>query len=62
MTLLDAPKYDEAREKRHQVVVYSAAATFLVLLVACWLLAGRPVDWPWNWWMKCRSCRILATR
>jgi len=34
MTLLDAPKYDEASEKRHQVAFYSAAATFLVLLVA----------------------------
>jgi hypothetical protein len=49
MTLLDAPKFDEAREKRHQVIIYSAAATFLVLLVAWWLVAGRPVDWPWNW-------------
>ena len=49
MTLLDAPKFDEAREKRRQMVIYSAAVTFLVLLVAWWLVAGRPVDWPWNW-------------
>ena len=49
MTLLDAPKYDAAREKRRQVILYSAAGLLLVLFVAWWLVAGRPVDWPWNW-------------
>jgi len=49
MTLLDAPKFDAAREKRRQVFLYSTAGFLFVLLVAWWLVAGRPVDWPWNW-------------
>jgi len=49
MTLLDAPKFDAARDKRRQVMLYSTAAALFVLFVAWWLLAGRPVDWPWNW-------------
>jgi hypothetical protein len=49
MTLLDAPKYDAAREKRRQVFLYSTAGSLIVLLVAWWLIAGRPMDWPWDW-------------
>lgn len=49
MTLLDAPKYDEARARRRQLIAYASAGLVLVLLVAWWLIAGRPVDWPWNW-------------
>jgi hypothetical protein len=49
MTLMDAPKYDDARERRHVVIVWGSAGLFLVLFVGWWLVAGRPVDWPWNW-------------
>jgi hypothetical protein len=49
MTLLDAPKYDAVREKRRQVFLYSTAGSLLVLLVAWWLISGRPMDWPWDW-------------
>jgi hypothetical protein len=49
MTLLDAPKYDAAREQRIRVLLYSTAGLLVVLFVAWWLVAGRPVDWPWNW-------------
>ena len=49
MTLLDAPKFDAARDHRRQVVLYSTAGLLFVLFVAWWLVAGRPVDWPWNW-------------
>jgi hypothetical protein len=49
MTLLDAPKFDAAREKRNSLMLRLSAAGVLVLLVAYWLVAGRPVDWPWNW-------------
>jgi hypothetical protein len=49
MTLLDAPKFDEGRERRHQVILYSAGGLLLVLFVGWWLVAGRPVDFPWNW-------------
>jgi hypothetical protein len=50
MTLLDAPKFDPAREQRRQVFQYSTAGFLVVLFVAWWLVAGRPVDWPWNWY------------
>jgi hypothetical protein len=49
MTLLDAPKFDAARDRRKQVFLYSTAGFLFVLLIAWWLVAGRPVDWPWNW-------------
>jgi hypothetical protein len=49
MTLLDAPRFDEARERRRQLILYIAAGGLAVLMVAWWLVAGRPVDWPWNW-------------
>jgi hypothetical protein len=31
------------------VIFLSAGGLFLVLFVGWWLVAGRPVDWPWNW-------------
>jgi hypothetical protein len=49
MTLLDAPAYDEARERRRSVFLYGAAGVLFVLFVGWWLAAGRPVDWPWQW-------------
>ena len=49
MTLLDAPVFDEARERRRRTALYSAGGLLLVLFVGWWLVAGRPVDWPWFW-------------
>jgi len=49
MTLLDAPKFDAARELRNRVILYSIGGVVFVSLVVFWLVAGRPVDWPWNW-------------
>ena len=49
MTLLDAPKFDPTREKRKALIIRSSVAGVFVLFVAWWLVAGRPVDWPWNW-------------
>ncbi len=49
MTLLDAPVFDEVRERRRTWILSSAGALLLVLFVGWWLFAGRPVDWPWNW-------------
>lgn len=49
MTLLDAPVFDEARARRRRRILYSSAALLVVLFVGWWLVAGRPVDWPWNW-------------
>jgi hypothetical protein len=49
MTLLDAPAFDEARERRRRVMLYSAGGLLFVLFVGWWLVAGRPIDLPWNW-------------
>jgi hypothetical protein len=54
MTLLDAPKFDAAGEMRRRVFLYSTAGFLFVLIIVWWLVAGRPVDWPWTWnnyWM-----------
>ena len=40
MTLLDAPPYDEARERRRRVMMYSAAGLLFVLFVGWWLAAA----------------------
>ncbi len=49
MTLLDAPQFDAARSKRTKLILQFSVGAALVLLVAYWLAASRPVDWPWNW-------------
>ena len=49
MTLLDAPKFDEVKERRNRTLLFGAVGLFFVLWTGWWLVAGRPVDWPWNW-------------
>jgi hypothetical protein len=49
MTLLDAPKFDAARAKRRTLILQSSAGAVLLLFIVWWLVAGRPVDWPWYW-------------
>ena len=49
MTLLDAPVFDERKERRRSVLLYCSVAAVFVLFVCWWLVAGRPVDWPWHW-------------
>ncbi len=49
MTLLDAPKYDEARARRRHTILIAGGVVLAVLFVGWWLVAGRPVDWPLNW-------------
>lgn len=49
MTLLDAPTFDEARAKRNRLIVWISIAVLVVLFILWWFLAGRPIDWPWNW-------------
>jgi hypothetical protein len=49
MTLLDAPVFDEARDRRRRTVFMSAGGLLLLLFIGWWLVAGRPVDWPWTW-------------
>jgi hypothetical protein len=49
MTLLDAPKFDEVRDRRNRLMLSVSATAVGVLIIVWWLAAGRPVDWPWNW-------------
>jgi hypothetical protein len=49
MTLLDAPVYDELKARRRAMMLYIAGGVLAVLFVAWWLVASRPIDWPWNW-------------
>lgn len=61
MTLLDAPVFDAARDRRRQAILYSVLGLCLVLFVGDWLISGMPVDWPWNWWTHFRG-RTTANR
>jgi hypothetical protein len=49
MTLMDAPKFDETRYRRNRAILTGAGGLLAVLFAAWWLVAGHPVDWPWNW-------------
>jgi hypothetical protein len=49
MTLLDAPVFDEARDRRRRMILYSSGGLLLAVIVCWWLVAGMPPDWPWNW-------------
>jgi len=61
MTLLDAPAFDTARDRRNQSILYSAVGLFVVLFIVSWFVSGRPVDWPWNWWTHFRG-RMTANK
>ncbi|MGB0065974.1 MAG: hypothetical protein WBP85_16140 [Terracidiphilus sp.] len=49
MTLLDAPQFDFKRSRRKLLIVQCSAGAIVLILLSAWLVASRPVDWPWNW-------------
>jgi hypothetical protein len=49
MTLLDAPKFDAVRDRRRTLILQCTVGIILLLFVGWWLMASRPVDWPWYW-------------
>ena len=49
MTLLDAPKFDHARDRRNRRILIGTLSGILILFIGFWIGSGRPVDWPWNW-------------
>lgn len=59
MTLLDAPVFDSVRDRRNRTILFGTAGLVAVLVIAGWLMAGMPVDWPWNWWAHFRG-RVTA--
>jgi|SRR5579863_2088315 hypothetical protein len=61
MTLLDAPKYDSARAHRRQTMLYVCAGLLIALFIGFWFVAGRPVDFPWNWYTHLRGRSTINT-
>jgi hypothetical protein len=61
MTLLDAPKFDAVRDRRQREVLWICVGTLVVLFVGSWFVAGRPVDWPWNWYTHFRGQTTINT-
>ena len=61
MTLLDAPTFDEARDRRHRLILWGTMGTLAVLFIALWAAAGWPVDWPWNWYAQLRGRTAVNT-
>ena len=55
MTLLDAPTFDEARDRRNRTILYSGVVLVVVLFIGGWLASGMAVDWPWRWWTHFRG-------
>lgn len=55
MTLLDAPRFDEAAERRKRIIVGASCAAFCAIVIAFWIAAGYPIDWPWNWMAHMRG-------
>ncbi len=49
MTLLDAPEFNAARDRRIRIIGYSTTGTVITVLIVWWLIAGHPLDWPWHW-------------
>jgi hypothetical protein len=55
MTLLDAPVFDAARERRNHNLLVGGAGLLVVLFIGGWIVSGMPVDWPWRWWTHFRA-------
>jgi len=49
MTLMDAPRFDEAKAKRISLWVRGGLLGLLVVVLGLWLVCGRPFDFPWRW-------------
>lgn len=61
MTLLDAPAFNEASDRRRRLIVWGSVSSFVVLVVVFWIVSGFPVDWPWNWWTHMRGRATVNT-
>lgn len=59
MTLLDAPRFDEAKDRRKRIIAWSSVATFTALVIVLWIVSGFPIDWPWNWYAHMRGRAVV---
>src|ERR1035437_1365835 len=49
MTLLDAPNFDTAGDRRRRIVIYLTVTVLGAVFGGFWLASGAPFDWPWTW-------------
>jgi len=49
MTLMDAPKYDEAGALRRRRTIYITIFSLGFIVLGWWIFTGAPKDWPWYW-------------
>jgi hypothetical protein len=61
MTLLDAPRFDEAKDRRKRIIAWSSVGTFTALVILFWIVSGFPVDWPWHWFAHMRGRSVINT-
>jgi hypothetical protein len=61
MTLLDAPRFDEAKDRRKRIIAWSSVATFTAAVILLWIVSGFPIDWPWHWFAHMRGRTVINT-
>lgn len=61
MTLLDAPRFDEAKDRRKRIIAWSSVATFTAAVILLWIVSGFPIDWPWHWFAHMRGRSTINT-
>jgi hypothetical protein len=59
MTLLDAPRFDEAGDRRKRLIAWLGVGSFTALVIVFWIVSGFPIDWPWNWWTHMRGRAVI---
>lgn len=59
MTLLDAPRFDEAADRHKRIIIWSSVATFTAAVIVFWIVAGFPIDWPWHWYAHMRGRAVV---
>jgi len=59
MTLLDAPRFDEAKDRRKRIIAWSSVSTFTALCIVFWIVSGFPIDWPWHWFAHMRGRTVI---
>src|SRR5581483_5956111 len=61
MTLLDAPRFDEAKDRRKRIIAWSSVAAFTAAVILLWIVSGFPIDWPWHWFAHMRGRATINT-